>query len=362
MNPEFWRGKRVLLTGHTGFKGSWLSLWLQILGAEVIGYALAAETPSFFQAAGVASGMRSIEGDVRRLGHLKSVLLKHQPEMLIHMAAQSLVRRSYSQPVLTYATNILGTVHVLEAARFAPGVKAVLVVTSDKCYENRETGAAFRETDPMGGKDPYSSSKGCAELVTAAYRQAFFLSPQAQTRVALASARAGNVIGGGDWAEDRLVPDIVRALLANQPPLIRNPNAVRPWQHVLDPLRGYLELMERLDASPYDFSEGWNFGPASSAAKPVSWVVQRILELWGAGPQWQDDALPRPPEAHYLHLDSSKAERRLAWRPRWDLEEALQWTVAWYKGRQQGRNGRDLALEQIRAYEQVPCSAPGGRE
>ena len=365
MNPTFWRGKRVLLTGHTGFKGSWLALWLHTLGAEVVGYSLPAPTePSLFELAEVARGMRHVNGDVRDLAHLQTTLADSRAEVVIHMAAQSLVRRSYARPVETYETNVLGTVNVLEAVRQTNGVRAVVVVTSDKCYENREWVWGYREGEPLGGHDPYSSSKGCAELVTAAYRNSFFNqkgdSVDRQTVPAVASARAGNVIGGGDWAEDRLVPDIMRAVMANEAVVVRSPDAVRPWQHVLDPLAGYLLLAERLcGADGARYADAWNFGPADADAKPVRWIVERVTKTWGEGARWQlDAAASHPHEAHYLKLDCSKANALLGWRPRWQIAAALDATVAWYKAYQAEQNVRDMTIAQINSY-QVPQAEAG---
>ena len=352
MNTGFWAGKAVLLTGHTGFKGSWLSLWLQSAGAKVIGYALQPPTsPSLFDAANVAEGMTSIEGDVRDFAALSRVFEKYRPEIVIHMAAQALVRRSYTNPIETYSTNVMGTVHLLEAARLSGSVRAIVNVTSDKCYENREWVWGYRENEPMGGYDPYSSSKGCAELVASAYRTSFF-NPEnhAKPGVALASVRAGNVIGGGDWAEDRLIPDIMRAIVQGKPVNIRNPHAIRPWQHVLEPLSGYLALAQKLHENGAAFGEGWNFGPNDEDAKPVSWIVEHLTKAWGEGASWVLDGGNHPHEAHYLKLDCSKAKARLDWHPRWHLEEALAAIVDWHRAHQAGKNMREVTLRQIAAY------------
>lgn len=349
MNAEFWSGKRVLLTGHTGFKGSWLSLWLQRLGANVIGYALAPPSnPNLFEVAAVADGMISLYGDIRDLGQMQEAMTVHRPEIVIHMAAQSLVRHSYQHPVETYATNVMGTVNVLEAVRHVPGVRAVVVITSDKCYENREWDWGYRENEAMGGYDPYSNSKGCAELVTSAYRQSFF--NQAGNPVAVASVRAGNVIGGGDWAEDRLIPDMVRAVSQKRPVLIRNPRAIRPWQHVLEPLSGYLLLAQRLYEEGAKYAEGWNFGPRDEDAREVQWIVERFTGLWGDGATWTRDRAEHPHEARYLKLDCSKARNRLPWQPRWALGQALEHIVAWHKAHLQGENMREFSLKQILEY------------
>ena len=325
------------------------------------GYALAPPTePSLFAEAAVAGGMRSILGDVRDLERLSAAVGEGRPEVVFHLAAQSLVRASYDDPVETYGTNVMGTVHVLEAVRRAGGVRAVVNVTSDKCYANSGAGRAFGEDDALGGSDPYSSSKGCAELVTAAYRASFFAAGAAGG-AALASARAGNVIGGGDWAADRLVPDCVRAMSAGRAALIRNPEAVRPWQFVLEPLSGYLLLAERLWSGGAAYAEGWNFGPDESDARPVRYVADRVAELWGAGASWASDGAAHPPEAGWLRLDCRKARARLSWRPALGLDEALGWTVAWYQGRAAGRAARALALAQIREYATIRAARRGAR-
>lgn len=352
MNPAFWVGRRVLVTGHTGFKGGWLCLWLQKLGACVTGYALKPPTrPSLFDTARVGEGMNSIMGDICDYDSVWAVMSEYKPEIVFHLAAQPLVVQSYQQPLVTYATNVLGTVHLLEAVRQVSGVRAVVNITSDKCYANREWVWGYRENDPMGGDDPYSSSKGCAELVTAAYRASFFASADyARHGVGLASARAGNVIGGGDWAENRLVPDIIRAFQRCQPVTIRHPEAVRPWQHVLEPLIGYLLLAERLWSEGIHFAESWNFGSNEEDAWPVCRLAERLAALWGEGAGWRQDGDPHPHEAHYLRLDCAKAHERLGWRPRWDLERALVETVAWYQAHQSGEDIRAVTLEQIESY------------
>ena len=354
MNTEFWRAKRVFVTGHTGFKGSWLSLWLQSLGAQVTGFALPPNTaPSLFEVARVGEGMRSITGDIRDLASLQRALDEARPEIVIHMAAQPLVRYSYAHPVETYATNVMGSVHLLEAIRQTGGVKAVVMVTSDKCYENREWVWGYRESEAMGGYDPYSNSKGCSELVTAAYRSSFFNpASYAQHGVALASGRAGNVIGGGDWALDRLIPDVVRAIEQGREVIIRSPHAIRPWQHVLEPLSGYLHLAERLYADGIEFAEGWNFGPHDHDARPVAWIVEQLARIWGDGATYRiDPSAADLHEAHYLKLDCSKAHMKLGWQPRWNLLHTLGKIAGWHKAQRSGDDMQALTLAQIREYE-----------
>jgi CDP-glucose 4,6-dehydratase len=353
MSAQFWQGKRVLLTGHTGFKGSWLSLWLQSKQADVVGYALAPPTkPSLFEVAAVETVMTSIIGDIRDLQKLQAVFDKYQPEIVIHMAAQPLVRYSYSEPVETYSTNVMGTVNLLEAVRHSSSVKAVVNVTSDKCYENREWVWGYRENEAMGGYDPYSNSKGCAELVTAAYRNSYFHPDKYSDHgVALASARAGNVIGGGDWAEDRLIPDIIRSISLGQPVNIRNPHAIRPWQHVLEPLSGYLLLAEKLYEAGPNYAEAWNFGPNEDDAKPVQWIVEKLTGAWGEGASWVVDGGDHPHEAHYLKLDCAKAKARLAWYPRWCLQDTLNAIITWQKAYRQGEDMRNVALQQIAQFQ-----------
>jgi len=352
MTPDFWRGKRVFLTGHTGFKGSWLSLWLQRMGAHVTGFALTPPTdPSLFDVARVAEGMTSVIGDIRDADALRRAMHDAQPDIAIHMAAQALVRYSYAHPVETYAVNVMGLVHFFEAVRATPSVKAVVNVTSDKCYENREWVWGYRENEAFGGYDPYSNSKGCAELVTAAYRSSFFNPARhAEHGVALGSGRAGNVIGGGDWALDRLVPDIVRAIGVGEPVHIRSPHAIRPWQHVLEPLSGYLTLAEHLYTDGAKYAEGFNFGPADTDAQPVQWIVERLCAAWGEGARWELDRNPQPHEAHYLKLDCAKAHSVLHWRPRWTLGTALDKIVEWHRAQLAGADMRALTLAQIDSY------------
>ena len=341
----FWRGRRVFVTGHTGFKGAWLCLWLTELGAEVTGYALAPPTdPSLFVVAGVERRLRHILGDVRDGAALAAAVAEARPEIVLHLAAQSLVRESYVDPVGTYATNVMGTINLLEAVRRVDAVRAAICVTSDKCYENRETDRPYREDDAMGGFDPYSSSKGCSELVTAAYRRSFF----GEGGAAIASARAGNVIGGGDWAKDRLIPDLLAGFAAGARPVIRFPGAVRPWQHVLEPLSGYMRLAEVLCRGDGTAAEGWNFGPDEVDARPVGWIADRLAALWGDGAAWDLTGEPQPHEAKVLKLDCAKARARLEWTPRWNLDEALRRTVDWRRAFEAGADMTDFSLGQIR--------------
>lgn len=334
INREFWRDKRVFLTGHTGFKGAWLSLWLQQLGAELTGYALTPPTqPNVFDLADVGKGMDSIIGDVRDAHGLSTAIRNAQPEIVIHLAAQPLVRYSYQHPVETYATNVLGTVNLLETARQIDSVRVVLIITSDKCYENRESSRAFQEGDAMGGFDPYSSSKACAELIAAAYRNSYFHTEKySQHGVALATARAGNVIGGGDWAIDRLIPDAIRAATNNEIIKVRNPHAIRPWQHVLDPLYGYLLLAQMLYQEGAVFAEAWNFGAMIEETKSVQSIVDKFAKLWGENVKWELSAeANQPHESHYLNLDCSKAKTKLKWQPQLSIDEALKMTVDWHQ-------------------------------
>jgi len=345
--PDFWRNKRVLITGHTGFKGSWLSLWLQSMGATLRGIALEPPTePALFKLARVFERMEHCVTDIRNLDTVKAQMKEFKPEIVIHMAAQPLVRLSYREPVETYATNIMGTIHVLEAARHCETVKAIVNITTDKCYENNEGEWSYREVDPMGGHDPYSSSKGCVELVSSAYRKSFFQ----EADIAMATARAGNVIGGGDWAADRLIPDILSALEQNQPVLIRNQHAIRPWQHVLEPLSGYLLLAERLYLHGQIDAEGWNFGPRDEDARTVQWVTERLCEYWGYGASWKLQPGDHPHETHFLKLDTSKARQRLDWKPRWPLEVALKKITEWHQASLSGQDVRSVCLNQIKQY------------
>jgi CDP-glucose 4,6-dehydratase len=352
-NRAYWKGRRVFLTGHTGFKGSWLSLWLDALGADVTGYALAPPTePSLFEQAGVAGVVHSICADIRDFARLKTAVDDCRPDVVIHMAAQSVVRRGYEDPIETYSSNVMGTVHLLEALRQLKHRCVVVNVTSDKCYDNREWVWGYRENDPMGGHDPYSNSKGCAELVTSAYRESFFPSGSFERHgVAIASARAGNVIGGGDWTANQLIPDLMRTFLAGQPCLIRNPSAIRPWQFVLEPLRGYLILAERLTEDAARFATAWNFGPSDEDAKPVSWIADKLSCSWGDHASWTHDGATHPQEAHTLKLDTSKARASLDWRPMLPLNLALGWIVTWYRAFQEGADLRSLTRAQIERYE-----------
>ena len=349
-DPAFWAGRRVLLTGHTGFKGAWLSLWLARLGARVTGFALSPETrPNLFDAIGFPPDHSRI-GDIRDLPALAHAVAAAEPEIVIHMAAQALVRPSYADPVGTFAVNTMGTVHLLEAVRTAPGVRAVVVVTSDKAYENREWPYAYRETEAMGGRDPYSASKGCAELVTGAYRASFFGAGGHPARIA--SARAGNVIGGGDHSLDRLIPDIVRAFEAGESVEIRAPQAIRPWQHVLEPLAGYLRLAECLAGTDGErFAEGWNLGPADEDCRPVADLVERLARGWGGKAGWHLSEKTHPHEATYLKVDASKARARLGWDRRLTLDTALDWTAAWYRAAAAGADRRALVEAEIARYE-----------
>lgn len=353
VDPSFWNGRRVFLTGHTGFKGGWLSLWLTSMGAKVIGYSLAPNTTAnFFEVAKVEGDLeRSHIADIRDLAKLQKAIAESTPEIVIHMAAQPLVRYSYANPVETYATNVMGTVHVLESIRNLDCVRAAVIVTTDKCYENKEWVWGYRENESMGGHDPYSNSKGCAELVTSAYRQSYF-SPEKydQHRVAVASARAGNVIGGGDWSEDRLIPDAIKAFEARESLMIRNPLATRPWQHVLEPLSGYLVLAQALYQEGAKFDGGWNFGPRDEDARSVQEVVNLLIKNWGSIASWTQDQSEQPHEAHSLKLDCSKARQYLNWTPKWTLERAVEKITEWQHGFQNQVDMKKLSQEQIKMY------------
>lgn len=351
MNPGFWSGKRVFITGHTGFKGGWLSLWLKSLGAKVTGFALAPGTdPSLFEVARVDQGIDSIIGDVRDRQFLARCLAEAEPDMVIHMAAQPLVRYSYRHPVETYETNVMGTVNLLEAVRQTASVRAVLVITSDKCYENREREEGYREDEAMGGYDPYSNSKGCAELVVSAYRRSFF---EPGEQVAIASARAGNVIGGGDWSEDRLLPDMVRSFSAGETVKIRNPFAVRPWQHVFEALSGYLLLLERMWHEPGKYSGGWNFGPEDKDTRDVGWIVERFASLWGQADWLVEGDVQKLHEAGILRLDCSKARQQLGWDTALPLDTALEWIAEWYRCYYDGGDIVGVSERQLEAFREL---------
>lgn len=350
----FWQGKKVFITGHTGFKGSWLSLLLQFLKAEIVGFSLPPPTtPNLFTLASVENGMTSVIGDISNFELLHQTLKQYRPDIVFHMAAQPLVRYSYRNPLETYTTNVMGTVNLLEAIRQSETVKTVVNITTDKCYENKEIQSGYNETDRLGGHDPYSNSKACSELVTEAYRNSYFL----DINIGLATARAGNVIGGGDWAEDRLIPDIIRACLNQHSVSIRNPKAIRPWQHVLEPLSGYLLLAERLHTSPSEYAEGWNFGPNEDDTKPVSWIVEYITERLKNSKHWTKDNSQHPHETSYLRLDCTKAKSRLDWNPKWDLERGLEETIHWYQAYQTSKNMREITLAQIKRFIN-PNSSP----
>jgi CDP-glucose 4,6-dehydratase len=356
MNPEFWSGKRVLITGHSGFKGGWLSLWLQMMNAKVTGYSLPAPTsPSLFDVARIGTKIHSIIGDIRDFEHLQSVIKAYRPEIVFHLAAQAIVRVSYEDPLNTFDSNIMGTVKLLEAIRSVDFVRAVVVITSDKCYENREWLWGYREIDPMGGFDPYSSSKGCAELITSAYRRSFFnrQSDDSKMETGVATARAGNVIGGGDWGADRLVPDIMKSFMGGKTVIIRHPQAIRPWQYVLEPLRGYLMLAEKLWSEVHRYADAWNFGPDDSSSRSVQWIVERLVTVWGGSATWQLDTAIHPHEAHYLKLDCSKAKTELGWNPLVDLSHSLELVVQWYQVFSEKRDMYEETCRQIANYQQL---------
>lgn len=349
MSPGFWRGKKVLITGHTGFKGSWLTLWLQKTGAEICGLSLPPPTrPSLYVDAQIEQGLKHKELDIRDFPAVQQAFTEFEPDVVFHLAAQPLVRYSYGAPIETFSTNVMGTVHLLEAARLTKSVRAFVNITSDKCYENREWVWGYRESEAMGGHDPYSSSKGCAELVTAAYRRSYFTETGS---LGLASGRAGNVIGGGDWAPDRLIPDIMRAMLAGETVTIRRPNAIRPWQHVLEPLHGYLLLAEKLYEGVPGIDGAWNFGPAPEDAKPVEWIVRHLTQRWPSSKGYRIDTSDQLHEAHYLKLDCTKANSVLGWSPVWQLDAALERIIEWYAAYAHGADMRKATLSQIQHYE-----------
>ncbi len=353
-----WQGRKVFLTGHTGFKGGWLALWLAKLGANVRGYALDPSTdPALFTVARVGSVIEDLRGDIRDGNKLERAITEFAPEIVFHLAAQPLVRASYDDPIGTYETNVIGTARMLDSVRRTPSVRAVVSVTTDKCYENKEWIWPYRETDPLGGYDPYSSSKACAEIVTAAYRQSYFpveaLGKPGGHMVAVATGRAGNVIGGGDWSIDRLLPDLVRGFLSGEPVLIRRPHAIRPWQHVLEPLHGYIRLAERLLTHDPRYASAYNFGPIEDDAKPVAWIADRMTGFWGDGASWVLDDAPSPHEAGYLKLDASRARADLGWAPKLRLEVALEFLVQWYRAWQAQSDMHAFTLGQIERYESL---------
>jgi CDP-glucose 4,6-dehydratase len=347
-----WQGRRVFLTGHTGFKGSWLALWLSTLGAQIRGYSLDPYTePNMFNLASVGKVVEDIRGNIRDYARLEASITEFKPEVVFHLAAQPIVRRSYADPVGTYATNIMGTVHLMEAIRKTPSVRSVVCVTTDKCYQNQEWIWPYRESDRLGGYDPYASSKACAEIVSAAYRTSFFpIERVHEHHVAVATARAGNVIGGGDWSEDRLIPDLVRGFSSGQPVLIRRPNAIRPWQHVLEPLQGYMMLAQELLAQHAKFATAYNFGPGDEDIWPVERIATKLVHMWGKGASWVRDSVPSVHEDHILRLDASKARVELGWQPRLKIEAALEWTMAWYQAWKLGEDMAKFTLKQIIEY------------
>lgn len=352
VDPLFWQGKKVLITGHTGFKGGWLSLWLQSMGADVVGIALDSPTKAnIYQQADVADGMHGLHIDIRGLDSVKKVFQENQPEIVFHLAAQSLVGYSYSNPVETYQTNVMGTINILEAIKCIDSVRSVVMVTTDKCYENKEWDWGYRENEPMGGYDPYSSSKGCAELLISSYRNSYFSSGNDQNqRAAIASARAGNVIGGGDWANNRLIPDIIRAFERDAVVKIRNPAAIRPWQHVLEPLAGYIKLAKHLFEDGERYVGAWNFGPSDADVRSVEWIAEFMTKTWGNGVTWEVDGVDYPHEATYLKLDCSKAHAKLSWWPKWGLEYALRKIIEWHKEEMAGSNMRKMTISHINEY------------
>jgi CDP-glucose 4,6-dehydratase len=347
LDTNFWKDKKVFITGHTGFKGSWMTLLLTYMGANVSGYSLKPYSdPNLFEEAGVAVDIKNIFADIRDENALRNAIFEHKPEIIIHMAAQPLVRRSYKDPIETFSTNVIGTANLLEAARHSNNTRVVINVTTDKCYENKEWLWAYREDEPMGGYDPYSSSKACSELITKAYRKSFYK----ESKIALASARAGNVIGGGDWSDDRLIPDILSAFQDNRPVIIRNPESIRPWQHVLEPIHGYLLLAEKMYDDDSSYSEAWNFGPNEDDSKSVEWVIEEMVSKWGSGASWINDTNKNPHEANFLKLDISKAKIGLKWQPKWSLNQALDHIVSWHKGWINDISARELCIKQIENF------------
>lgn len=345
---NFWNGKKVLITGHTGFKGSWLAFWLKMLSADVCGYALAPESqPNLFENLELENKIRSIIGEIRDLPHFEKTIQSFQPEIVFHLAAQSLVRKSYRKPIDTYTINVIGTINILEAIRKTDSVKSVVVITTDKVYENKEWHWAYRETERLGGFDPYSNSKACAELAVSAYRNSFF----GESDCLIATARAGNVIGGGDWSEDRLLPDVFRSLVFGEKLEIRNPDSIRPWQHALEPLDGYMKLAEKLYAGQKDFAEAWNFGPAEEGSKPVGWILEEIKRVWNEPVNWEITGEKQPHEARLLKLDSAKAKNELKWSPKLSLDEAVTLTAEWYCGFKDKQDLIKLTTNQINFYQ-----------
>lgn len=350
VNRDFWKGKKVFLTGHSGFKGSWLSLWLQSMDCDLKGYSLKPNTkPSLYELASVGEDMETQFGDIRDLDNLSDSMNRFQPEIIIHLAAQPLVRESYQNPIETYGTNVMGTVNILEASRYCKSLKAILVITTDKCYENKEWDWGYREYEPMGGYDPYSSSKGCAELIVASYRRSFFN----KLGISVATARAGNVIGGGDWSTDRLVPDILKAFSESESVRIRNPKAIRPWQHVLECLSGYLILCEHLYSYGDKYAQAWNFGPNDTECVSVESIINKISEYWGEDTSWDIDSSSQPHEANFLKLDCSKAKNKLNWAPRWNLDEALKSIVEWQKAYLSSEDLKVKTLNEIKKFQQL---------
>ena len=359
LNRDFWRGRKVFVTGHTGFKGAWLSLWLADLGAQVTGYALRPPTqPNLYELAGIADKVRTVTADIRDREKLHEAMQEAEPDIVLHLAAQPLVLDSYRNPAETYEINVMGTVNLLEAVRRCPAVRAVVNVTTDKCYENQEWVWGYRENDRLGGADPYSSSKACSELVTSAYRQSFFAGEE--HRPAVATARAGNVIGGGDWAPDRLLADCFRALLAGEKIRLRNPGSIRPWQHVLEPLYGYLTLAERLAQYGDEFAGAWNFGPAAEDAQSVAWVVKTLCGFWGEDADFEiaEAAMHQPNETRYLRLDAAKSREKLDWQPRWSTRQAVRAAVDWTKGFRRNADLQQMTLDQIHEYERQAAEQP----
>lgn len=344
---NFWKGKKIFLTGHTGFKGSWMSLWLNTLGAEVQGYSLEPEKPiSLFSEAQIDKDMRSTIGDIRDLDNLSKEIILFKPEIIVHMAAQPLVRASYIDPIKTYSTNVMGTANLLEASKKCSSIKTILNITTDKCYENKELDKSYREIDRLGGFDPYSSSKACSELVTSAYRNSFFL----ESDVSIATARAGNVIGGGDWSQDRLIPDILGSFASNKKVYIRYPNAIRPWQHVLESISGYLTLIERLYDDGHKYSGSWNFGPNEKDAQSVEYIANKMVALWGNDSSWELDSSSNPHEAGYLKLDITKSKELLSWNPKWNLDQALDKVISWHQKWLETSDAKSICLNQIEDY------------